>query len=117
MSTLTHAQHWIEQAWSEMGRDFDANLVPVSRFSKLEVDDMAFPFKNTALESWLLKDGTLVKDPNANIVRVPFIAFSIDEERNTMSIQVNWASLCGYGYEVAFNERGEVVNRKLRWMS
>ena len=117
MSALLHAQHWIERAWSEMGRDFEANLVPVSRFGQLEVDDMAFPFKNPALESWFLKNGALVTDPSAKIVRVPFIAFSIDDEKNTMNIQVSWASRCGYGFEVAFNERGEVINHKMRWVS
>ena len=100
-----------------MGRDFGANLVPVSRFSQLTVDDMAFPFKHTALDSWFLKNGALVKDSNAKIIRVPFIAFSVDDEKNTMNIQVNWASRCGYGFEVAFNERGEVINQEMRWVS
>ncbi|MEH6459621.1 hypothetical protein [Chitinimonas sp. JJ19] len=116
-STLSYAQHWIERAWSEMGQNFEANLVPVSRFDRLEVDDMAFPFKNVALESWCLKDGVLVKDPSAKIVRVPFIAFSVDDKENTMNIQVHWAGRCGYGFEIVFEEHGSVLNQKMRWIS
>jgi hypothetical protein len=117
MSAFTHARLWIEKAWFEMGRDFGASLVPVARFSALEVDDMAFPFRNEALETWFLTDGQLIANPTAKISRVPFIAFSICDARNTMSIQVNWAPRCGYGFEVAFDENGNVLAQKMRWVS
>jgi hypothetical protein len=117
MSALDHALRWIEQAWVEMGSKFDARLVPVARFMSLDVDDMAYPFKNEVLEAWFLKDGILVEDLGAKISRVPFIAFSIDDDNYSMNIQVYWASRCGYGFQITFEPNGEVLSQKMRWVS
>ena len=117
MSALLNAQNWIEAAWSETGRNFEANHVPVARFNQLEVDDLSFPFKNIAVESWYLNEGKLEVDSNAKIIRVPFIAFSVDEEKNSMDVQVNWAGRCGYGFKITFNDRGDMVDQKMRWVS
>jgi len=100
-----------------MGSKFGAHLVPVARFMNLEVDDFAYPFKNEAVEAWLLKDGILVEGLGAKVSRVPFIAFSVNHENNTMNIQVNWASRCGYGFEIAFDQNGDVLSQKMRWVS
>lgn len=117
MRTLRYAQQWIEHAWMDMGRHFDAAHVPVARFHELDADDMSFPFKNDAIESWFLSNGKFVADPSARILQVPFVAFSVNEDENTMSIQLNWASRCGYGFEIAFDDQGDVKDSKMLWIS
>lgn len=117
MTMLSHAHKWIEQAWKDMGRKFGASCLPVAQFSYLDVDDSSFPFKNQPISLWLMRDGKLEKDTRTKIVHVPYIAFSINEETREMNIQVQWAGLCGYGWELVFDRNGKVTNQEMCWIS
>ena len=58
----------------------------------------------------MFKNGAIEDVPSINIERVPYIAFSFDEETGRMLVQTVWASLCGYGWDIVFNQSGEVLN-------
>jgi hypothetical protein len=108
---------WIQRAWNEIGASFGAVTVPVARYILYDVDDIAFPFMNKPIESWRLVDGDWFPDPTARILRVPYVAFAIDEVRLEMRVQAQWASRCGYGYVVSFGSDGKVVREEMKWVS
>lgn len=117
MSLLFAAHEWIECAWREMGKNFGADDVQVGQFERFNTDDLSFPFKNSAIDSWRLLSGQLQASSAANITRVPYIAFCLDEPNSVVRIQVQWASRCGYGWDLSFGPSGEVVEQKMRWVS
>lgn len=117
MALLPHAKEWIERAWREMGSSFAVNDIPVAQFDLLDVDNLSFPFKNQPIETWRLAAGGLLRDPTTKLSRVPYVAFSLDEQNCKMHVQVQWATRCGYGYIVTFGPSGQVVNQDMRWVS
>ncbi|WP_133155318.1 hypothetical protein [Kinneretia aquatilis] len=118
MSTFAFSENWIETSWREMGQQFCKEKIPAARYAKLAVDDLAFPIKNKPSQTWMLDSGKLLSSSTEiRITRIPFIAFSIDEDANTLNIQVHWAPRCGYGFEVQFDQSGLVISQKMRWVS
>jgi len=117
MQLQSLASSWIEQAWLQTGKSFEAFAVPVARYVRFDVDDLAFPFRNSPLETWMLEDGILVAKANVRIARVPYVAFCLDDARKEMHVQVQWAPRCGYGYDVAFGEDGSKISENMRWVS
>ena len=117
MALLLHAKEWIERTWREMGSSFTAHDIPVAQFVLLNVDDLSFPFKNQPIETWRLAAGRLLNDPTTKLSRVPYVAFSLDEQNSKMHVQVQWAPRCGYGYIVIFGLSGQVANQDMRWVS
>ena len=108
---------WIEHAWREMGKELGAEDVPVGQYKKFDTDDLSFPFKNLPLDSWRLISGKLISDGAAKISRVPYIAFCLDEASSVVTIQVQWAPRCGYGWELTLGSADEVVKQKMCWVS
>ena len=117
MALIDAAKAWIARAWLEMGSSSNAGDLPVAQFHPFDVDDLGHPFKNESLSTWRLLDGTMVPDLAAKLQRVPYIAFSLDEAKSEMGIQVQWAPRCGYGYTIRFGTSGEVIEQKMRWVS
>lgn len=117
MALLNHVAKWIENSWKEVGASFNADHVPVVQFSKLNVEDISYPFKNQGVASWFLEQGVLVPNEEAKIARVPYIAFAIVEAEEMLNVQVQWAGRCGYGFEINFGQSGEVSKQKMLWVS
>ena len=116
MDTTSKALKWIETAWTEEGHKF-ADKVPVVRFQNLDVDDPRFSDSNRPMQSWILVGGKLQKDSSVVIAKIPYVTFSVDEQTSVMRVQLFWAGRCGYGFEITFNERGEVMDKKMCWIS
>lgn len=101
-----------------MGQQFCKERIPAARYIELPVDDLAFPMKNKPSQTWMLDSGKLLPlSTEIAITKIPFIAFSIDENTNTLNIQVHWAPRCGYGFEIQFDQTGLVKSQKMRWVS
>jgi len=101
----------------EIGRTFDVKDVPVCQYESTDLDEIGFLSKNKPLRSWILKNGAIEDAPLTNIERVPYIAFTFEEEKGTMLIEIQWASRCGYGWDIVFNQNGEILSKSMRWIS
>ncbi len=108
---------YIEDSWLVIGRTFDVKDVPVCQYESTDLDDIGFISKNKPLRSWILKNGAIEDAPLTNIERVPYIAFTFEEETRRMLIDIQWEYLGGRGWDIVFSQNGEILSKSMRWIS